>query len=309
MFEVKRLAKGFQAALIDRVKGRRGDDVVHEVSLHGLEKAGAAGLKRGALDDFLHFTVNLVPAFYRGGADEKFGLGVFGDDVRRIAAFGDDAVDADILGKLLTQQADGVEDQDHRVKRIDALSGCGGCMGGTAAKFDADRRAGELGMGRLMDVGARVHAESGVHIPEEALPDKADLGAAVLAAFLTGGAVNTDFAAGLVKHLLQGGGGEAGGRAEEVMAAGVADPGQRVIFRQKDQRRARLFGAVDGSEAGTVTGHVRFDLEALPGQLAGKRLTGEELVVADLGLCVDIQGDLTVDAVLAVDIGKDAISV
>ena len=218
-------------------------------------------------------------------------------------------MDADILGQLLPQEPNGVEHQNHRVEGVDALCGSGSRVGGTAAERDADRRTGELGMGRLVDVGARMRTEGGVHIPEKALADKADLGAAVFAAFFARRAVNADFAAGLVEHLLQGGSGERRGCAEEVMAAGMADAGQRVVLRQKDQGRPGLFGTVDGGEAGTVTGHVRRDRKTLFGQLAGQGFAGKELVIADLGLGVDIQGDLAVDSVLTVDIGKNAVSV
>ena len=213
------------------------------------------------------------------------------------------------LHKLLPQKPDGVEHQNHCVEGVDALRGSGSRMGGTAAELDADRRTGELGMGRFVDVGARMRTEGGVHIPEKALADKADLGAAVFAAFFARRAVNADFAAGLIKHLLQGGSGERRGCAKEVMAAGMADAGQRVVLRQKDECRPGLFGTVDGGEAGTVTGHVRRDRKTLFGQLAGQGFAGKELVIADLGLGVDIQGDLAVDSVLTVDIGKNAVSV
>ena len=55
----------------------------------------------------------------RRGTHIKLCLGICRDDVRRVAAFCDDPVDPHILRKLLAQQADGVEDEDHRIQRID----------------------------------------------------------------------------------------------------------------------------------------------------------------------------------------------
>ena len=68
-------------------------------------------------------------------------------------------------------------------------------MGCLALELNMEGRAGDLGMGQLMMVGTGMHTQRSIHILEETLPDKAALGAAVFAAFLTGRAVENDGAA------------------------------------------------------------------------------------------------------------------
>ena len=49
-------------------------------------------------------------------ADLRFGK--LRDDIERLAAVGDDAVDAGVFGQLLAQRADAVEREDHGVQRV-----------------------------------------------------------------------------------------------------------------------------------------------------------------------------------------------
>ena len=149
-------------------------------------------------------------------------------------------------------------------------------------------------------------AEGRVHIPKISLPDKAALRAAVFAALLAGGAVNADFSAGLVDHLLQGGAGEDGGRAEKIMAAAVAETGQGVILREKGQDRAGLSGLIHAGEAGRVAGDIHGDGEALRSQLIREQAAGENLMIARFRMGVNVQGQLTVERILPVRVSEDS---
>ena len=124
-------------------------------------------------------------------------------------------MDPDVAGKLLAQQADGVEHQDQRVQRVDARLRIGGSVGRLAFEGDADRRARDLLVGQVVVIRTGMHAKRRVHVFEESLADEAALCAAVLAAFFAGRSVDADLAAGFIDDLLQACGGQDGRRAEE----------------------------------------------------------------------------------------------
>ena len=216
-------------------------------------------------------------------------------------------MDPDVGRQLLAQEADGVVHLQKRVQRICAVPGGAG-VGGLPPELDVHRRAGQRLARQAMLVRSGMDAQRGVHVVQEALAHEAALGAAVLAALLAGGAVHAGLAADLLDHVLERGARQRGGGAEDVVAAAVAEAGQRVILGQEHDHRAGLVGLVVCGEAGAVPGHVHLHVEALGGQLAREALAGVEFVIADLGMGVDVQRDLLVGAQVIVGVGDDAVA-
>ena len=176
--------------------------------------------------------------FFGSSADVELCLCVIRNDIRRIPAFGDNPVNADVTGQLLTKQPYGIENKNHRIKGIDSVMRCGRSMGSFSFKLNPNGGTGNLFMGQLMVIRTRVHTQSRIHILEKSFPHKAPFGAAVFAAFFSGGSVNTHFTSHFVDHLFESRSRQAGGCAEKVVPAGMADAVQCVIFRQKAEHRA-----------------------------------------------------------------------
>ena len=103
-------------------------------------------------------------------------------------------------------------------------------MRGFSPELDINRRTAQRRRGHQTLSADGMHAERGVYVLEEALADKAALGAAVFAAFFAGRAVNADFAADGIDDLLERRGGKRGHSTEQVVSAAVSQPLKRIIF-------------------------------------------------------------------------------
>jgi hypothetical protein len=168
------------------------------------------------------------------------------------------------------------------------FSGMLAAVRGFAEEFDRDRRAGDVGRREVVPEAARVRAERRIHVLEEPFAHEAALGAAVLAAFFAGRAVDAHLAARLVDHGLEADGGKRGGGAEKIVPAAVPEAGQGVVFGEEDEHGAGLRALIDGGEAGRVPRHVGLHGKALAGEQLGEALAGEVLVVAHFGMLVDV---------------------
>ncbi len=160
-------------------------------------------------------------------------LGALGDHVGALAAVGDDPVHAVGRRHLLAVQRDALVGQVHRVERVAAHERLGRGVRGDAGERRAQLPAAEED--RLADVvGERVHHQRRVDAVEGALAGHQLLAAAAL----LGRRAHPHHAAGeLLAHR-----GEREERADaagrdHVVAAGVADAGQRVVLAEHGDRR------------------------------------------------------------------------
>ena len=299
------VAQQGQLSAVDSVEGKGGHHVVHPVLVR-LHPAGRPRHPGRPFHDPPDLLRHRLQPRHRGGAEIELSRRVGGYDVGRFAPVGDDAVDHGVLRQVLAQGVDAVVGQDQGVQGVDPLLRRGGRVGGFPPELNVDRQAGDVFSGSLVPV-PRMDAEGGVHVPEEAFPHEAALGAAVFPAFLSRGSVHADFAARLVDDLPQGGSRQAGGRPKEVVPAAVAQAGQGVVLRQEDQHRTGTGRLIGSRKAGAVPCHIDGHLEAFLRKLPAQPFTGEKLVIADLRTGVDVQGDLPVHGVLPVRIGKNGL--
>ncbi len=129
----------------------------------------------------------------------------------------------------------------------------------------------------------RVDHERGVDALERAPAGEQDLPAASL----LGRRAHHDHPSAQLLGQRRGGqaGAEAGG-GDDVVPAGVPDPGQRVVLAQHRDRRAG--GAGSGHERGVEPVRRPLHLEALVGEDAGEEVVGELLLVVQLRVGVDL---------------------
>lgn len=93
-----------------------------------------------ALDDAFDLLPNLFEYRSSCSAQIKLRRSVFRDNVRRITAMRNDAVNAHIGREVLAKRIDAVIDLNQCVKRIDALLGRTRGVRGLAMKFNVYRR-------------------------------------------------------------------------------------------------------------------------------------------------------------------------
>ena len=187
-----------------------------------------------------------------------------------------------VVADVLAQRGDGVVAEHSRVERVAALLGRGRGVG---------RRARVAGVEPLhrhrvehpeLVVGG-VHHHGRVGVGERARP-KHDLLASP--ALLGGGSHDGHPPAGLAG---QGGQGEAcaqARRGDDVVAAGVADPGEGVVLaHHRDHRSVTVAGA--GLEGGVEAVGVALHGQAVVGQHLGEQVVRMLLLEAQLGPGVD----------------------
>ncbi len=198
--------------------------------------------------------------FERAHPEER--RGALGDDVGRRAAIGDDPVDPHRARQLLAQQTHVHEQRDHRVERVDPALRVGSRMGGAAVEHELDLAIAEEEPVRAPHVG-RVRHQRDVGVAEHPGLDQAPLAHADL----LGRAADHDQAqrrAGQRRRERLGR--EQARGSGQVVAARVADPGQRVHLgeQRRTQRRPGVAPARD--ERGRHPGHARLHREAEAGE-------------------------------------------
>ena len=188
----------------------------------GRALGAAQQARRGVLE---HGVLERAHPDARGGA--------LGDHVRRLAAVGHDAVDARAARELLAQQADRDEERDHAVERVDAALGIGRRVRGAAVEDELELASAEEEPVRAPHVrGVRHHAP-------RARPSKTPAATSrrlPIPSSSAGQPTTTRLDGVVGQHRGERAGGEQARRAREVVAAGVADLGQRVHLGE--QRRA-----------------------------------------------------------------------
>src|SRR6266850_1719857 len=239
----------------------------------------------GARDDALLQGPHVVE---RGRAHVEGGRGELRDDVGGGAAAGHDAVDARVRPDLLAQHADVVERLDHAVERVDALPRIGGGVRGLAGELEADTHDAEQVLVHDPAVEAVDH-HRGVYGLEDAAVDQLHLAAAALFRGRT-----DDLHAALRQPVPQRSQrrprADAGG-GDDVVAAGVTDPGQRVVLAE-DRDRWPVAGPDGGAKRRRHAGHPALDREALLVEELGEPRGRLDLLVRQLGIVVDLSRQL-----------------
>ena len=197
--------------------------------------------------------------------------GALGDDVRRLAAIADDAVDADAAWQLLAQQSERHEERDHAVERVDAALRIRRRVGRAAAIPEAELPVAEEQPVRAPHAGGVRHQRDvdvgeGARLDEAALADAGLLGRA---------ADNLHAHEVLGQHGRQRGCSEQRRGTRKAVAAGVPDLGKRVHLREQRDPQRRGLAAARRDEGGLHAGGRRFDAEAArvePAPVARTRL-------------------------------------
>ena len=227
-------------------------------------------------------------------------LGAFGDDVGDLAAVGDDGVEAVHGEHLLAQQADAGQGQGGGVQGVAAHEGLGGGVSRHAVEDDAQAAHAEPGLvGDVVGVG--VGLDGGVDAVEHAAHGEDLLGGRVL---LGGRGLQDDATGqGAGARAGQGGQGEEGAHgvgAHDVVAAAVADTGESIVLGEDRDGAGQPtgdtclhWGAGDlRAQGGVHAIDADLGLDAVAAQQRGDRGHGVVLLVAGLGVVVDVVGEV-----------------
>jgi hypothetical protein len=195
--------------------------------------------KRAGFETSHHPRLQLGEFMHVGGADEEAAGGAFGHDVGRHAAVGDDAVDALGVADVLAQLGDRRIGRHHRVERVEPAVGHCRSMRRPAM---IDRRHIGHRDGRH---GDEIHVRGVDHHGGVGTREGAVAGHHFLAAMgLFGGGAEVAHGAGQTSaELGQGQRRAVADGGDDVVAAGMADAGQGVVFRQ--DRHGRSFAVAE----------------------------------------------------------------
>ena len=271
--------------------------------LGGEDLNARAGHEGGAVEDLLDPLGDLLEGLEVLRAHHDGQLGALGDDVGDLAAVGDDGVEAVHGEHLLAQQADAGQGQGGGVQGVAAHEGLGGGVGRHAVEDDAQAAHAQPGLvGDVVGVG--VGLDGGVDAVEHAAHGQDLLGGRVL---LGGRGLQDDAAGqGAGAGASQGRQGEEGAHgvgAHDVVSAAVADAGQGVVLGEDGDGAGRLAGASGrriracgpgdlGAQGGVHAVDADLGLDAVAAQELGDRGHGVVLLVAGLGVVVDVVGEL-----------------
>ena len=243
------------------------------------------GAAAGAVD---HAFDGVVEGFGLAGAHAVAQTGEFGNGVDGGAGVGEQAVNAHVGSHVLAQAVDAHDGKRGGVHGVDALFRRAGGVSGLALEVHFQVGAGnEL----LLENGAAfgVGGNDGVHVIEEARVGHGHLAAGVPhVAFFGGRAEHVNGSCGKMAGQRYAGG--AGRRAEEVVSAGVAEPGQGVEFGEKGHLRA-FSGAVHGMEGRGHIEQIAFHLEAVGFKKIGKAGGRLEFLISQFGFGEDGGGN------------------
>ena len=233
----------------------------------------------GALGGRLEAAPHLLEVDLVERAQVEVGGGVLGNDVGLLAADRDDAVDPRVRAELLAHRVERVEEPDDRVQRVDAPPRPGRRVGGLAEVLDLGLHEPERRPPDLRPA-ARVDHHRGVDVAEDAGVQELDL---ARAAFLRGRPHHRDPAregeARPGEARRDDGERRAGAgarRRDDVVAARVADAGERVVLGHHRDRRAVPGSGHLGAKRGRQAAHAALDAASLAleelGQPGGRLL-------------------------------------
>ena len=242
----------------------------------------AAGGDGAGLEAGLHARLERRQFAHVGGAHEEAAGGAFRHDVRRHAAFGDDAVDALAAPDVLAQLRDRLIRGDDGVERVQPAIRHGGGVRGAAVINRFHLGDGDARHGHQVHVG-RMHHHRRVGLLEGAEPRHQLLAAVTL---LGGRAEHAHHAGQARAELGQRDGRAITGGGDDVVAAGMADAGQRVVFREDRDGRAVLLAELGGISGGQAEGFAAHR-DAVAGESIGEARRGLEFLQRQLGFAVD----------------------
>src|SRR2546428_4177630 len=230
--------------------------------------------------------VDVVP---RERAQVEIGARVLGDDVRLLAAFDDDPVDARVGAELLAHLVEGDEELDDGVQRVAPAPGPRRRVRRLAVELrlyldDAERGPPDLGPAAPVDHHRRVH------VLEDPRLHQLDLARAAL---LRGRPDHLDAARereGAERH----GQGHPRARArgrDDVVAAGVADAGQRVVLGHDCDRRSGPSAVDRRAERRGEAAHGALDPGAVLGEELGEPRVRLLFLERELRMVVDSVGE------------------
>ena len=223
---------------------RRQRAVVRDLGIRraaGANLHAGAGRERAGLEAAEHLGADLVELAERLGAHDVARRGMGGDDVRRVAAVRDDAVDAIAPPDVLAEEADRRLGDGDRVGGVHAELGKGGGVRRLAGVVDVE--GGPREHRRLGGVDRRrMHHERGVNPGEGAALQEQDLAAAAL---LGGRPDDADGQADVVRDPRRRDGGTERDRRDDVVPARVAHAGQRVVLGTEREMQRAAAGARD----------------------------------------------------------------
>ena len=225
----------------------------------------APGCDGARLEARPHSREGAVELGQRVRADVPGATGQVGDRVGGRAGLGDDAVHAHRRSQLLPEQADGDLRDRESVSRVATEMGVGARVRGDAPVGDVEVGHGAgPGVDGVSGAGVDHHRER--QVVEAPRLQHGDLPAAAL---FGRGAEHPDADAQVGGDTGEGLGRAHGGRRDDVVTAGVAEPGEGVVLRHEADRDGPF--AVSGDErSGQARG------PALDGETAGRQLIGQE---------------------------------
>ena len=258
---------------------------VQVVHIRPLEFHPASGRLCAGLETRLHAGLEAGEVRLVLGAHVELANGAFRHDVGRLAALGDDAVDAFRVLDVLAQVGNALVGEQQPVEGVQAPVRHGGGVGCFAVIGGPHLGDADAGHGRQVDAGG-MHHQRRIHTVERAGARHHFLAAALL---LRRCAEKRDGAGQLILHVVQGERRAQGGGGDEVVATGVADAGQGVVLGQHGDV------AATGAET-RLKGRRQTVGAALGGQakaLGGVREqgAGAGFVEGELRVGVDVVGD------------------
>lgn len=245
----------------------------------------APGRQGARLEARPHSGEGAVELRQRVRPDVPGAAGQVGDRVGGRAGLGDDAVHAHRRSQLLPEQADGDLRDREGVSRVAAELGVGARVRGDPPVGDVEVRHGARpGVDGVGGAGVDHHRER--QVVEAPRLQHADLPAAAL---FGRGAEHADADAEVGGDVGEGLGGAHGGRRDDVVTAGVAEAGERVVLR--DQADGDGPFAVGGDERGGQARGPALDRETAGPQLIGQERRRGVLPPGGLGVLVQPAAD------------------
>ena len=195
--------------------------------LSGVTVSVGAGGEGAGLEAPQHLLLDAAELVQGLGADVPAALGAVGDRVRCLPAVRHDAVHPRAVRQLLPEQADGDLRDHERVVRVDAVVGVGARVGANGRRTGCASARPRTAAPRPTSTGPGMGHHREVEAREGAAVEQLDLAAAAL---LGGGAVDLDREVELVGERPRAAADPDGDGRDEVVAAGVPEPRERVVL-------------------------------------------------------------------------------
>ncbi len=239
----------------------------------------AGGARLHALDRFKHLGERLAPHV-------EVRLRPLGDDVGGAPPFGDDAVNADGVRKLLAKRGDAVEEEKDAVEGVDPVLRVRRCVRRPAVVREVQLGQREIPL-RHVAAGGRVDHHRRVDSPEDPLLDHPGLAEPRL----LGGRAERDHlprAKDAFPELGKRRGGARRGHPHDVVPASVPQPRQRVHFAQERDGGPSLPEGELRPEGRLHPGHAALHAKPPLGQKRREGLRGAGLFQGEFGVRRDL---------------------